>query len=190
MAFERSNAPRSKLVAQVESRLLKRKKKLYLPRVWAKAAAIPMKIKSLKSSAKKKTRVGTSPARALFVGADGAAKLAAAQKLAAAAGLGLYRVDLSTVVSKYIGETEKNLDRIFAAAARKNSLLFFDEADALFDKRTDVKDSHDRYANQEVSYLLQRMEEFNGAAIIALNRKGPLRKVWSKKFLKVVRFPR
>jgi SpoVK/Ycf46/Vps4 family AAA+-type ATPase len=127
--------------------------------------------------------------RVLFVGADGAAKLMAAQKIADEAGLGLYRVELSAVVSKYIGETEKNLDRIFAAAERENSLLFFDEADALFGKRTDVKDSHDRYANLEVNYLLQRMEEFDGAAVIALNRKGPLRKVWSRDFLKVVRYP-
>ena len=94
------------------------------------------------------------------------------------------------MVSKYLGETEKNLSRVFDAAETKNWLLFFDEADALFGKRTEVKDSHDRYANQEVSYLLQRIEAFAGVVVIALNRKGPLAKVWQQDGLRVVKFPR
>ena len=118
------------------------------------------------------------------------AGFAAAQQLAAQSGGYLYRVDLSTVVSKYIGETEKNLEALFARAEDKGWVLFFDEADALFGKRTGVKDSHDRYANQEVSYLLQRIEAYDGLAIITMNRKGPLAKVWRQDFLKVVNFPR
>lgn len=92
---------------------------------------------------------------------------AAAQAVAHDAGVQLYRVDLSGIVSKYIGETEKNLDRVFAAAGETGAILFFDEADALFGKRSDVKDSHDRYANVEVSYLLQRLESFRGHVIFA-----------------------
>ena len=144
------------------------------------------------SSPQRKIKTGSSsrPLRALFTGADAAGKLASAQQLAVQSGRELYRVDLSAVVSKYIGETEKNLASVFARAENKNWVLFFDEADALFGKRTDVADSHDRYANQEASYLLQRIEACDSPAIIALNRKGPLRNVWRRDFLKVVRFPR
>jgi SpoVK/Ycf46/Vps4 family AAA+-type ATPase len=93
----------------------------------------------------------------------------AAQVLAAELGLEIFRVDLATIVSKYIGETEKNLDRIFGAAEGSNAILFFDEADALFGKRSEVGDSHDRYANIEVAYLLQKMEGYPGAVILATN---------------------
>ena len=93
----------------------------------------------------------------------------AAEVLASDLGLDLYRIDLSGVVSKYIGETEKNLRRIFDAAEASGAILFFDEADALFGKRTEVKDSHDRYANIEINYLLQRMEDYHGLAILATN---------------------
>src|SRR5216683_2943655 len=89
-------------------------------------------------------------------------------------GIDLYKIDLSGVVSKYIGETEKNLDRIFTAAESANAILFFDEADALFGKRSEVKDSHDRYANIEISYLLQRMEAYRGLAILTTNLKNVL----------------
>ena len=100
--------------------------------------------------------------RSLFAGESGTGKTMAAQVLAHELGLELFRIDLATVVSKYIGETEKNLDRIFAAAEGSNAILFFDEADALFGKRSEVRDSHDRYANIEVAYLLQKMERLRG----------------------------
>jgi SpoVK/Ycf46/Vps4 family AAA+-type ATPase len=99
-------------------------------------------------------------------------------------GLDCYKIDLSTVVSKYIGETEKNLNRIFAEAETSNAVLFFDEADALFGKRTEVKDSHDRYANIEVNYLLQKMEEHEGVVILATN----LSKNMDEAFLRRVNF--
>jgi SpoVK/Ycf46/Vps4 family AAA+-type ATPase len=110
----------------------------------------------------------------LFKGINQKAKLAAAQKLAQDAGKELLRVDLSQVVSKYIGETEKNLAAVFKKAVDKNVVLYFDEADALFGKRTSVKDSHDRYANQEVSYLLQKMEAFPGLVILSVNQKADI----------------
>ena len=99
---------------------------------------------------------------ALFAGPSGTGKTMAAEILARELALDLYKIDLSTVVSKYIGETEKNLDRIFSEAQASNAILFFDEADALFGKRSEVKDAHDRYANIEVAYLLQKMEEYDG----------------------------
>lgn len=107
----------------------------------------------------------------LLIDGTAADNLAAAETLAKAAALDLLRIDLRDVVGKYIGETEKNLGRIFEAAKRSPVVLFFDEADALFGKRTDVQDSHDRYANQEVSYLLQRIEDFGGITILATNRR-------------------
>ena len=107
----------------------------------------------------------------LLTGEDPAHNLAASQAVASDLGRDLYRVDLSQVVSKYIGETEKNLDRVFAAAARADVVLFMDEADALFGKRTTVKDSHDRYANAQVAYLLKKIEEFAGLVLLATNRR-------------------
>ncbi|HUC83215.1 MAG TPA: ATP-binding protein [Flavisolibacter sp.] len=112
--------------------------------------------------------------RVLFSGQDSKAKLAAAEQLAKESGKELYRIDLSQVVSKYIGETEKNLKAVFDKAEASGSILFFDEADALFGKRTTVKDSHDRYANIEVSYLLQRMEAFRGLVILSVTKKEKL----------------
>ena len=109
---------------------------------------------------------------ALFAGPSGTGKTLAAEVVAADLGLDLYKVDLSAVVSKYIGETEKNLERVFSAAASGDMVLFFDEADALFGKRTDVSSSHDRYANIEVAYLLQRLEVFDGLVILATNLQG------------------
>jgi SpoVK/Ycf46/Vps4 family AAA+-type ATPase len=111
---------------------------------------------------------------ALFSGPSGSGKTMAAEILARDLGLDLYQVDLATVVSKYIGETEKNLDRIFSAAENSNAILFFDEADALFGKRSEVSDSNDRHANIEISYLLQRMEQYDGIAILATNLQGNL----------------
>ena len=122
--------------------------------------------------------------KALFHGAPGTGKTLTAGLLGKLANLEVYRVDLSMVVSKYIGETEKNLEKIFAKAEHKNWILFFDEADALFGKRTDVRDSHDRYANLEVSYLLQRMETYSGLAILATNLKRNI----DTAFLRRIRF--
>ena len=106
---------------------------------------------------------------ALFAGPSGTGKTLAAEVIAHELGVDLHTVDLATVVDKYIGETEKNLDRIFNEAEQVNTVLFFDEADALFGKRSEVKDARDRYANVEVAYLLQRMERFNGLVVLATN---------------------
>ncbi|MGE0257398.1 MAG: ATP-binding protein [Alphaproteobacteria bacterium] len=121
---------------------------------------------------------------ALFAGPSGVGKTMAAEVIARDLDLDLYRIDLSSVVSKYIGETEQNLRRVFDAAEASGAVLFFDEADALFGKRSEVKDSHDRYANIEVSYLLQRMESYTGLAVLATNLKGHL----DPAFLRRLRF--
>ena len=125
----------------------------------------------------------------LFAGASGTGKTLAAEVLAGALELDLYRIDLSGVVSKYIGETEKNLRRVFEAAEEGGAILFFDEADALFGKRGEVKDSHDRYANIEINYLLQRMEAYRGLAVLATNRKGDLDTAFLRRLRFVVNFP-
>jgi hypothetical protein len=125
----------------------------------------------------------------LFCGESGAGKTLAAEVLAEELGLDLYRIDLSSVVSKYIGETEKNLRRVFDAAEDSGAVLLFDEADALFGKRGEVKDSHDRYANIEVSYLLQRMEAYRGLAILTTNLKSALDTAFQRRLRFVVRFP-
>ena len=126
---------------------------------------------------------------ALFAGASGTGKTMAAEVLAGELRLDLYRIDLSQVVSKYIGETEKNLRRVFDAAEEGGAVLLFDEADALFGKRSEVKDSHDRYANIEVSYLLQRMESYRGLAVLTTNMKGELDPAFLRRLRFVVRFP-
>jgi SpoVK/Ycf46/Vps4 family AAA+-type ATPase len=113
----------------------------------------------------------------------------AGQVLARDLGLDLFRIDLATVVSKYIGETEKNLDRIFDAAEGSNAILFFDEADALFGKRSEVRDSHDRYANIEVAYLLQKMEAYEGAVILATNFRQNMDDAFLRRLDVVVDFP-
>jgi hypothetical protein len=126
---------------------------------------------------------------ALFAGASGTGKTLAAEVLANELRLDLYRIDLSQVVSKYIGETEKNLRRVFDAAEAGSAVLLFDEADALFGKRSEVKDSHDRYANIEVSYLLQRMESYRGLAILTTNMKDSLDPAFLRRIRFVVQFP-
>jgi len=126
---------------------------------------------------------------ALFSGASGTGKTMAAEVLANELKLDLLRIDLSRVVSKYIGETEKNLRRVFDTAERRGAVLFFDEADALFGKRSEVKDSHDRYANIEISYLLQRMEEYSGLAILATNMKDSLDAAFLRRIRFIVQFP-
>jgi ATP-dependent 26S proteasome regulatory subunit len=125
----------------------------------------------------------------LFAGPSGTGKTMAAEVLAGQLKLDLYRIDLAGVVSKYIGETEKNLRAVFDAADRGGVILFFDEADALFGKRSEVKDSHDRYANIEVNYLLQRMEEYRGLAILATNRKSALDNAFVRRLRFIVDFP-
>jgi adenylate kinase family enzyme len=131
----------------------------------------------------------TQGMKVLFAGESGTGKTMAAQVLAAELGLELFRVDLATVVSKYIGETEKHLERIFTAADGSNAILFFDEADALFGKRSEVSDAHDRYANIEVAYLLQRMEAYPGAVILATNFKRNIDDAFIRRLDFVVDFP-
>jgi len=126
---------------------------------------------------------------ALFAGPSGTGKTMAAEVLAKELGLDLYTVDLATVVDKYVGETEKNLDRIFAEAERVNGVILFDEADALFGKRSEVSDAHDRYANVEVAYLLQRMELFDGIAILATNLRANLDEAFTRRLDSLVDFP-
>jgi hypothetical protein len=126
---------------------------------------------------------------ALFAGESGTGKTMAAEVIADALELDLYRIDLSSVVSKYIGETEKNLRKLFDAAEDSGAILFFDEADALFGKRSEVKDSHDRYANIEINYLLQRMESYRGLAILATNMKNALDSAFVRRLRFIVDFP-
>jgi SpoVK/Ycf46/Vps4 family AAA+-type ATPase len=126
---------------------------------------------------------------ALFCGDSGTGKTLAAEVLAHELGLDLYRIDLASVVSKYIGETEKNLKQVFDAAEEGGVLLLFDEADALFGKRGDVRDSHDRYANIEVGYLLQRMESYRGLAILTTNLRSSLDRAFQRRLRFTVTFP-
>jgi SpoVK/Ycf46/Vps4 family AAA+-type ATPase len=126
---------------------------------------------------------------ALFSGPSGTGKTMAAEVLAKHLKIDLYRIDLAGVVSKYIGETEKNLRNVFEAAEQTGAILFFDEADALFGKRSEVKDSHDRYANIEVNYLLQRMEDYRGLAILCTNRRAALDRAFLRRLRFVVEFP-
>lgn len=132
---------------------------------------------------------GESGLSALFTGAPGTGKTMAAEVIAAETGVPMFRIDLSQVVNKYIGETEKNLRRLFDAAEALDVILFFDEADALFGKRTEVKDAHDRYANLEVSYLLERMERFKGLAILATNRRKDLDEAFLRRLRFAIEFP-
>jgi hypothetical protein len=124
---------------------------------------------------------GTPSLRALFSGASGTGKTMSAAVVARDLGLDLFRIDLSAVVSKYIGETEKNLERIFTAAEGSNAILLFDEADALFGKRSEIRDAHDRYANIEVAYLLQRMETYDGVMILATNLSNHLDEAFGRR---------
>ncbi len=127
--------------------------------------------------------------RALFYGPPGTGKTLTASLLGKQTAKDVFRIDLSRVVSKYIGETEKNLSRLFDKAEHKNWILFFDEADALFGKRTDIRDAHDKYANQEVAYLLQRIEGYNGLVILATNQRSNIDDSFIRRFQTVVHFP-
>lgn len=127
--------------------------------------------------------------RAIFYGPAGTGKTLTASLLGKYTHKDVYRIDLSMLISKYIGETEKNLANLFAKAENKEWILFFDEADALFGKRTNVRDAHDKYANQEVSYLLQRVESYNGLVILATNFKSNIDDAFSRRFQSIISFP-
>jgi AAA+ superfamily predicted ATPase len=135
---------------------------------------------------KKKIKPGY---RALFYGPPGTGKTLTATLLGKHTGKDVFRIDLSRVVSKYIGETEKNLSRLFDKAENKNWILFFDEADALFGKRTDIRDAHDKYANQEVAYLLQRIESYNGLVILASNQRANIDDAFVRRLQSIIQFP-
>ena len=127
--------------------------------------------------------------RALFYGPPGTGKTLTATLLGKQTGRDVFRIDLSRVVSKYIGETEKNLSRLFDKAEHKAWILFFDEADALFGKRTDIRDAHDKYANQEAAYLLQRIEAYNGLVILASNQRANIDDAFIRRFQSIIHFP-
>ncbi|MFM7461119.1 MAG: ATP-binding protein, partial [Burkholderiales bacterium] len=127
--------------------------------------------------------------RSLFYGPPGTGKTLTATLIGKNAGVDVYRIDLSMVVSKFIGETEKNLASVFDQAENKNWVLFFDEADALFGKRTQTSSSNDRYANQEVAYLLQRVEDFPGIVILATNMRANIDEAFARRFQSMVHFP-
>ena len=125
----------------------------------------------------------------IFSGHSGTGKTMAAEIIANELKLDLYKIDLSLVISKYIGETEKNLGQVFNEAEERNAILFFDEADALFGKRSDVKDAHDRYANTEINYLLQKMEDYTGISILATNLKKNIDDAFLRRLNFLVDFP-
>ena len=127
--------------------------------------------------------------RSLFYGPPGTGKTLTASLLGKVTGLDVFRIDLSTIISKYIGETEKNLEKIFHQAEYKNWILFFDEADSLFGKRTGISDAHDRFANQEVSYLLQRVEDYPGVVILASNMRSNIDEAFTRRFQSIIYFP-
>jgi SpoVK/Ycf46/Vps4 family AAA+-type ATPase len=127
--------------------------------------------------------------RSLFFGPPGTGKTLTAMLLGKSTGLDVYRIDLSMIVSKFIGETEKNLANVFDQAMNHKWILFFDEADSLFGKRTSTSSSHDRYANQEVSYLLQRIEDYPGVIILATNLKSNIDEAFARRFQNMIHFP-
>ena len=127
--------------------------------------------------------------RTLFWGPHGSGKKSFTAHIAGELNKDAYTIDVSMIVSKYIGETEKNLELLFARAEDKGWILFFDEADALFGKRTNVKDSHDRYANQAIDYLLQRIEDFNGLIILSTNMKNNIDSAFVRRFNSILHFP-
>jgi ATPase family associated with various cellular activities (AAA) len=166
---------------------------LVLPR--AQATQLGETVRAMRALARVHYGWGTAQAwneaglSVLFCGPPGTGKTMAAEALASELGMPMYRVDLSQVVNKYIGETEKKLKRIFDAVETSDCLLLFDEADALFGKRTEVKDAHDRFANIEISYLLERMERFKGLAVLATNRRKDLDEAFTRRLRYIIEFP-
>ena len=163
-------------------------------KVWSEKMLHPAVMEQMKTildwlQNRKTTKHTDKSFSAIFYGLAGSGKKTAVAALGKFTGQKVYRIDLSEVVSKYIGETEKNLSKIFESAENKNWILFFDEADALFGKRTTVKDSHDRYANQEINYLLQRIEEYNGLVILATNMKSNIDDAFIRRIRLVIQFP-
>jgi SpoVK/Ycf46/Vps4 family AAA+-type ATPase len=168
---------------------------------WKDLSSLPRveatKLHDIADRVRRSIRVGHEVARgerrsgtiALFSGPTGTGKTMVAEVLARELKVDLYRIELSKVVSKYIGETEKNLERLFAVAEKGNAILFFDEADSLFGKRSDVKDSHERYVNTDVTYLLQCMEDYDGLVILATNFKNNIDEAFIRRFNYVVEFP-
>lgn len=129
------------------------------------------------------------PRVVVFLGSDKSAKTMAAHLLGRNLGKEAFRIDLSSVISKYIGETEKNLDKVFDMAEKTDAVLFFDEADALFGKRSEVKDSHDRYANTDVTYLLKKIENYKGLIILSFNESNDKNEKFIKRFSSIINFP-
>jgi SpoVK/Ycf46/Vps4 family AAA+-type ATPase len=140
-------------------------------------------------NARRKTASENASVTALFAGAPGTGKILASQLIAAGLGVELYRIDMARVVSKYVGDTSKNLERVFDAVEGSGAVLLLEEADALFGKRSEVRDSHDRYANIEVSYLLQRMEDHGGPVILATNFKQNIDAAFLRRLRFIVDFP-
>jgi len=140
------------------------------------------------NSRTKSTRKIKPGYRVLLIGPPRSGKTRTAAVMGNETGLSVYRIDLSRVVSKYVGETEKNLEKIFDRAEDKNWILYFDEAEALFGKRTEVRDAHDRYANQETSYLLQKIENYKGLVIVSTNLKKNIDKAFLRRFNSVISF--
>ena len=138
------------------------------------------------ASAKQRRQIGSA---VLFNGSSRTEGQSAAALLGQESGMDVYSISLAGIVSKYIGETEKNIERVFAEAKDRKWILFFDEADALFGKRTETKDSHDRYANAELNYLLQRIEDYNGLVIMATNMKTNVDDAFTRRFRYIVDFP-
>jgi SpoVK/Ycf46/Vps4 family AAA+-type ATPase len=136
-----------------------------------------------------KSMKAQSGTMALFAGPSGTGKTMTAEALAAETGRDIYRIDLAGIISKYIGETEKNLDRVFETAAARDAVLLFDEADALFGKRTDVKDTNDRYSNADTNYLLQRIEQYPGLVILSSNSKKSLDPALLRRIRFEINFP-
>jgi len=147
--------------------------------------AFPAELNTLDQAA----RSGSRGVIALFSGQTGAGKMKAAMDVASSLDAPLLRVNLQTFVSKYIGETEKNLKKLFKAAKMAGAVLYFDEADALFGKRTEVKDAHDRHANTEASYLLKRSERFAGVVILATNHQDKIDRAFMKQAPHMLKFP-
>jgi len=129
------------------------------------------------------------PRVVVFLGSDKADKTMAAHLIGMNSGKEAFRIDLSSVISKYIGETEKNLDKVFDVAEKTEAILFFDEADALFGKRSEVKDSHDRYANTEVTYLLKKIENYKGLIILSFNESNDKNDKFIRRFSSIINFP-